>query len=540
MILDCTIRDGGYYVDWDFDSETVCKYLKAVNVARVDVVEIGFRFFPKEKFLGPFAYSSDEYLKTLPLPADCSIAVMVNAADLLNYPGGAVDAVHVLFQSRSLSPVEIVRIAAHHKDVRACEEIAETLHSLGYRVFLNIMQVDSLEGGELAVLSAEVSAWQCVETLYFADSFGSMESEGIESVVNAIASVWSGDIGFHAHDNKGLALSNCIAALKCGVEYLDSTLTGMGRGAGNVKTESLLVELNQRDYGQYYPDAVFPLVLQEFRQLQQLYQWGSNVYYFLSAVHGIHPTYIQEMLGHGRYSTDQILSAINFLKSSQAPFYSFENMLRAISGMEGDEKGGWSAEGWLEGRTVLILGSGPSTERHIKALHQYVERNKPVVLCLNINEFVPREMVDVYVACHETRILIESDSYAGLDKPLLVPLSRVPESIRDNLDGVEIYDYGLRVEEGSFRVGENGCVLSSPLALAYAISVATAGGAERVLLAGVDGYEASTDLRQREVVGMLEMYEKIPAALALSAITPTTYPIDQRSVYEADFYGSCM
>ena len=533
MLLDCTLRDGGYYVDWDFDEETVRKYLAAVSIAKVDIVEIGFRFFPRNKFLGAFAYSSDEYLKTLSLPDGVAIAVMVNAEELVHYPLGGEQAVRTLFQASEASPVDIVRIAAHAKDVDACSDVAKVLDKLGYRVFLNLMQVDVLSPRELTQFAQKISGWGCVETLYFADSFGSMESEMVVETVKALAQGWNGSIGIHAHDNKGQALSNCIAALKCGVDYLDSTLTGMGRGAGNAKTENLLVELTQRGDGKYLPAAVFPLGLQEFRQLQEHHQWGPNIYYFLSAVYGIHPTYIQEMLGDERYDTEQILSAINFLKSTRAPFYSFENMLRAISGVEGDEKGEWSATDWLKGRTVLILGAGPSTKRYIEALRLYVENRELMVLCLNINESVPPEMVNAYVACHETRILIESDLYSDLSKPLIVPISRVPEGIYNALHEVELYDYGLRVEEGCFSVRQNGCVLSNPLALSYAISVATAGGADKILLAGIDGYDPS-DPRQQDMVDMLEEYEKIPESLSLLAITPTTYPIEQRSIYEPD------
>ena len=530
-LLDCTLRDGGYYVDWDFDEETVRKYLAAVGIAKIDIVEIGFRFFPQDKFLGAFAYSSDAYLDTLPLPDGVAIAVMVNAAELIGYPLGRKEAVHALFKAKSSSSVDIVRIATHAKDVTTCRDIAQELDKLGYRVFLNLMQVDVIEPDELTQFAQEIALWKSVETLYFADSFGSMESERVAATIKTLARGWNGPIGIHAHDNKGQALSNCIAALKCGINCIDSTLTGMGRGAGNAKTENLLVELSQNGYGNYFPDAVFPLVLQEFGQLQECYQWGPNIYYFLSAAYGIHPTYIQEMLGDERYDTEQILSAINFLKSTRAPFYSFENMLRAISGVEGDERGSWSATDWLKGNTVLILGAGPGTKRYIEALRQYVERYKPVVLCLNVNDAVPPDMVNAYVACHETRILIESDSYSDLDKPLIIPLSRVPESILDALHGVEIFDYGLRVEESAFYIAHNGCVLSNPLALSYAISVATAGGAGKILLAGVDGYEL-TDPRQQEMVDILEGYESIPESLPLLAITPTTYPVDQRSIYE--------
>jgi len=533
MILDCTLRDGGYYVDWDFDEGSVRKYLAAVSTAKIDIIEIGFRFLPANKFLGAFAYSTDEYLRTINLPVDIPIAVMVNASELINYENGIEAAVNQLFAPKRKSPVDIVRIATRIKDVESCHEIAERLHDLGYRVFLNLMQVDAVNQDELIRISGLVSSWGVNEVLYFADSFGSMGPDSVRQIAETIAKGWSGPLGIHTHDNKGLALSNSIAAQEAGVRYLDSTLCGMGRGAGNTKTEYLLVEMMQRGLGEYFPDALFPLVMQDFNKLQQRYQWGPSIYYYLSAIHGIHPTYIQEMLGDERYDTDQVLSAINFLKSSRVPFFSFENMLRAAAGIEGDEHGAWSAEDWLNGRTVLILGSGPSTKKYIEAIQLFVGRHKPVVLCLNVNEAVSVDMVDAYVACHETRILIESDSYSSLGKPLILPLSRVPDSIREALQGVEILDYGLRVNDDSFEIAENGCVLSSSLALTYAISVATAGGAEKILMAGVDGYDAS-DSRQLEMVDVLNKYEAIPNSISLTAITPTTYPIQQRSIFEPE------
>ena len=533
MILDCTLRDGGYYVDWDFDESTVRKYLAAVATAKIDVIEIGFRFLPANKFLGAFAYSTDEYLNSINLPAGIPIAVMVNASELINYENGIEAAVNQLFIDKHESPVDIVRIATRVKDVDASREIAERLNELGYRVFLNLMQVDAVELNELVKITEQISSWGVNEVLYFADSFGSMNPDMVKQISRTIMQGWSGPLGIHTHDNKGLALSNSIAAQEAGVLYLDSTLCGMGRGAGNAKTEYLLVEMMQRGLGEYFPDALFPLILQEFNKLQQQYQWGPSIYYYLSAIHGIHPTYIQEMLGDERYGTDQILSAINFLKSSKVPFFSFENMLRAAAGIEGNEHGTWSAEGWLSDRTVLILGAGPSTKKYIEAIQMFVRRHKPVVLCLNVNEAVPVDIVDAYVACHETRILIESDSYSNLSKPIILPLSRVPESIREALHGVEILDYGLRVNEESFDIANNGCVLSTSLALTYSIAVATVGGAEKILLAGVDGYGAS-DSRQLEMINMLEQYESKPNSISLTAITPTTYPIQQSSIFEPE------
>lgn len=530
-IIDCTLRDGGYYCDWDFESDTVRKYLAAISTAKVDIVEIGFRFFPKGKFLGAHAYSTDEYLKTLPLCESISLAVMVNAKELIDYAEGVEEAIDSLFSPKKESPIDIVRVAVHVASLRECESIVKKLRALGYRVFLNLMQISSAESKELPNIGEVIAGWKGVEVLYFADSFGDMDPESVCDVVSELSKGWQRPLGVHTHDNKGMALSNCVESVKCGVEYLDSTILGMGRGAGNVKTENLLVELSQRGYGEYFPDALFPLVLQDFNTLQQTYGWGPNIYYFLSAVHGIHPTYIQEMLGDGRYDTDHILSAINFLKSTKAPFYSFEKMLRAISGVEGNEHGSNSVSRWSEDKTVLILGSGPSTAQYLRAIDEFISKTKPVVLCLNMNESVPENLVTAYVTCHETRILMESDHYRDLSQPLIIPLSRVPDSIIGSMDGVDIIDYGLRISEDLFEIYDDGCVLDGPLAVAYAMAFATASGAKNIYLAGVDGYGAS-DPRQAAMVDMFVRYQNLRNSLRIAAITPTTYPIEKRSVFE--------
>ena len=531
QVLDCTLRDGGYYVKWDFDPNTVRKYLASLATAKVDLIEIGFRYLPGNKFQGAFAYSTDEYLSALNLPKDILVAVMVNASEIIKHKDGEERAISYLFDNKENSPVDIVRIAVKATDVSSCEGIANLLTALGYRVFVNLMQIDSVPPSEITNLANVVSNWGCVEVLYFADSFGNLEPSSIEGIVQAIKQSWSKPIGIHAHDNKGLALSNSLAAIECGVKYVDSTLNGMGRGAGNTKTEYLLVELSKEDQQEYFPDAVFPLVLQEFNTLQKEHGWGPNIYYYLSALHGIHPTYIQEMLGDERYGTDQILSSINFLKKGKAPFFSFENMIRAAAGVDGDENGSWSAVGMFEGQTVLVIGAGASTKKYKVAIEQYVKKHQPFVLCLNVNDSVSHEIINAYVACHETRILIESDRYEALGKPIIIPLSRVPSTIRGALSEVEMLDYGIRISNEDFSIQDKGCVLPKPLALSYAIAAANAGGANRIVMVGIDGYDES-DKRQKEMVEILKRHHEYPDSIPMVALTPTTYPVERRSIFD--------
>ena len=121
--------------------------------------------------------------------------------------------------------------------------IAISLKNLGYKVCLNIMQISSMDSKAIAIASKNIFSWKCIDVLYFADSFGNLEPESIESIISVMSSQWKGDLGIHTHDNLGLALSNTLRALDEGVTWLDSTVTGMGRGPGNARTEELAIEL---------------------------------------------------------------------------------------------------------------------------------------------------------------------------------------------------------------------------------------------------------------------------------------------------------
>ena len=530
-ILDCTLRDGGYYNQWDFDISLVQKYLHSVKQAKIDIVELGFRFLHQKKFvLGPFAYSTDDFLNSLSLPSNISYAVMINASELIDYAKGIEAAVNLLFTDKKNSPVDIVRIATHFKELEQCKEIAKNLNKLGYRVFLNIMQITLLDSKTISEMSSDVRKWDLIEVLYFADSLGNMESESVSMIVDSISKEWVNEIGIHTHDNKNQALSNAMKAIESSVSFIDATILGMGRGAGNARMEDLLVEIVSKGHDKYNPDPIFPLVINDFSGLKKEYNWGPNIYYNLSAMYGIHPTYIQEMSGDQRYSSEQMLSAINFLKDVESSFYSFESMIRAIPRSLGDQNGDWSAKNWARNKDVLIIGAGPSTKLYIDEIIAYIERKNPIVLCLNINELIPEELVTAYVACIDWKIFSECSRYSNLQKPIILPLKNLPKELNKLLSNINILDYGLLVKDGEFDISDNGCVLDRELTITYALSIATASGAKRVLLTGIDGYEASNP-KQIEMISRLDQYKNLSNAKPIYALTPTTYPIEDKSTY---------
>ena len=299
-ILDCTLRDGGYYNNWDFDHELVELYLKSMEEASIDVVEIGFRSPPKRSFMGPYVYALDDHLVSLPLPKNILIGVMINAKEYLDASEGPVELINKLFQPRKNSPVGLVRIAINFNQVLEAEVLTLQLKKLGYQVGLNMMQSHGKEEHQYVQTAKRIAEWGSVDVLYFADSLGNMKPSHITFICKTILSIWHGPLGIHTHNNKDFALINSLTALDEGVTWCDATVTGMGRGAGNVTTEALLMEINSLGF---HPGNAQNLTkcVENFNLLKLHYKWGANPHYHYAANHNIHPTFVQFLLNDPRY-----------------------------------------------------------------------------------------------------------------------------------------------------------------------------------------------------------------------------------------------
>ena len=130
------------------------------------------------------------------------------------------------------------------------------------------MQVSTITEESLLEIISEISLWKVKPSvIYFADSLGSMSPTETTKILNAIKKIWNGDIGFHAHNNKGLALENVSASLKEGLNWVDSTITGMGRGAGNLSTEDLYI--NIKDASNKSLNSLYLLATNDFGYLKE-------------------------------------------------------------------------------------------------------------------------------------------------------------------------------------------------------------------------------------------------------------------------------
>jgi 4-hydroxy 2-oxovalerate aldolase len=243
-ILDCTLRDGGYYNNWEFSTNLINSYLNSIYKSGVDYAEIGFRSFQDSSYKGPCAYSSDFFLKNLNIPEKLKIGVMVNAADLLSHGNkNPISNIKKLFSSKK-SRINFIRIACHFEELHKVAEVSKYLKKKNFIVIFNLMQCSERSESEV-IKAGELAAKYPIDVLYFADSMGSMDSIQVNRIVNLLRLNWKKQLGIHTHDNMSRAFTNTDQAIKDGVNWIDGTVMGMGRGPGNIKTEYLLINYSE-------------------------------------------------------------------------------------------------------------------------------------------------------------------------------------------------------------------------------------------------------------------------------------------------------
>jgi len=535
-LIDCTLRDGGYYNDWDFRQELVTDYLQAMVALDVDFVEIGFRFLENVGFKGGYAFSTDDFIQSIGIPIALrdKIGVMVNGSDLLpkDISQETFDfqqkVLNKLFKNKVDSPVTLVRIACHVHEFSKCLSAATWLKDKGYLVGFNLIQISNCTESEIKQL-AELANQYSIDVLYFADSMGSLDAEQTKKIIRALKQSWTGELGIHAHDNMGQAINNTLQAVKEGVAWVDSTVTGMGRGPGNAQTEYLVLALSEHK-PKANPTQLFELIRKHFKTLQAQYGWGTNPYYYLAGKFSIHPTFVQEMMADNRFSDEDIIAVIDQLKIEGGKKFNLNTLDAARHFYVGEPRGSWNPIDLIKGRDVLILGAGAGVATHQKAIEAYIKHNKPFVMALNTQSIIAKELIDVRVACHPVRLLADCHEHLQLVQPLITPASMLPVNVKKMLAGKELLDYGIEIKEGIFDFHEHFCTLPTSLVAGYALAIASCGRANRILLAGFDGYGAD-DARRKEMDGMLKYYAHSLSVRPIISITPTRYEITTQSIY---------
>ena len=527
-LLDCTLRDGGYYNNWDFSNELVNDYLEVMSLSDIDYVELGFRSFKSKGFKGPSWYTTDSYIEKFKIPKSLKVAVMVNVSELISHPLGPIKAIKLLFKNSRKTKIKLIRLATHYEEFNTAAKVCKILKIMGYEVGINLMQI-SEQSKEKIISISKIADKAKPDILYFADSLGSMIPTEISNLIINLRQNWKGPIGIHAHDNLKKAIDNTLEAIKESVKWIDSTVTGMGRGPGNVQTEYLLIEMENIRNKKINTLPLLNLIKKYFEPLKNKYEWGTNTYYYMSGKYGIHPTYIQEMLAKN-YSETELLTAIDQLRISGAARYNADLVKSEFQKTVKIKDGTWTPSEKIKKREVLMLASGPKMKDYKDEIEKYIKIKKPFVMALNTNVIINKKLIDVIVACNPLNLIADADLYKNLSLPVIVPKSLLSNQLRKKFEKIKILDFGVGVKENTFEFFKKSETLPRLYTLGYALAIATSGKASRILLAGFDGY-GPNNIRTKEIDKLFYNYSSIKSSKQLVSITPTSYSISSSSIY---------
>lgn len=503
-ILDCTLRDGGYYTNWDFDKNLVETYLTAMNNLPVEYLEVGYRSPKLSGYYGEYFYCPDFVLKKLSRLSNKKLVIILNEKDI------QLDTVEELLKP-CIGIITMVRIAIDPEQLLRAIDLAKKVKSMGFELGFNVMYMSKWKN-----LPEFLSNLKYVDGVadyfYMVDSYGGVYPEDVKEIFGLVRSQMSTKIGFHGHNNLELALINTLTAIECGADMVDATITGMGRGAGNLKTELLLTALNQRNNLDVDFNAL-SAVTDSFTQLQKKYEWGTNLPYMVSGANSLPQKDVMDWVGKRYYSFNSIIRAL----SNQSKGLKDNEKLNEYLSIENFSK-------------ALIVGGGDSVKEHIEAIKNYLSLNPDVVIihsssrnvshlnecsnkqyhCLAGNEGHRLEKVFNTIPNNRTAILPPYPRAMG---------TYIPKNFKFN---------SFQLSEINVTDKYKSSITSLLLQLIKELKI------KEAIVCGYDGYNGEIDQHKLELFNENEYLFKNFSInnFSLKSITPTKYRgLSQESVY---------
>lgn len=309
--VDCTIRDGGYLNNWNYTDEQVIDCYKAVTETGINYFEIGFR--TNKDLLsgkGKWCYSTEDDINAIVSQyKGTKICVMakvgtVTIDDFVEKKLSNIDMIRVLL-ARCTKKEGIVISKYNKQDIITAKKFCNDLIDLGYEVCFNLGCGDIIDDEEIKLIISEFHDVK-IKSLYLADTYGGFNSKNIPIQLhkfyyelNKYNSKLS--LGFHIHSNNGDGLEKAKIAIFNGCSMIDSSINGLGRGAGNLKTEQYICY----KYGSKvnFKEKITPIITFFDKHILTKKQYNKkkiqhHPYYNIAGALSLHPNYILEILSN--------------------------------------------------------------------------------------------------------------------------------------------------------------------------------------------------------------------------------------------------
>ena len=285
-ILDCTLRDGGYVNNWKFLDTQIYSVINSLEKSNIDIIECGYLNDKKSGEINTTLFNSTKIVdKFITQKSDTQKVVMINFGDF--------DIKNLPLQKNS--KLHGIRLAFHKKDIPEAIKASKVIIKLGYKVFFQAMVTKNYSDLEFLSLIKDIKDLD-IYAFYIVDSFGSMTLEEFQRYIMLADNNLNHNIaiGYHSHNNMQLAFSNAIDMCNLEVKrdiIIDSSIYGVGRGAGNLNTELIANYLNTTFSKSYDILPLLEIIDELLNSMMKKNSWGFSPAQFLSASCNCHPNY---------------------------------------------------------------------------------------------------------------------------------------------------------------------------------------------------------------------------------------------------------
>lgn len=470
QVLDCTLRDGGYVNDWKFGKSTICAILDKLELAHLDIIECGFLTGMVQEDDCSLFSCLEEIEEVLPKRICRAMYVaMIAMGEKELHPN--------TLPSWNGKSIDGIRLTFHKGEAEHAIHWANIIMEKGYKVFMQPVGTAFYTDMELLCLVEKMNRLHPY-AFYIVDTLGSMYRNEVSHKFYLIDENMEENIhlGFHPHNNLQLAFSNAQILGKIQTKrdlILDSSVYGMGRGAGNLPTELITQYINHNISSKYDVTMVMEIYDEYIAGIRKEFEWGYALPYHIAASHVCHPNYASYLLNKQTLTMKDIEKIIQTVPKEYRMLYQEDLICKLYKNFQSrkidDRETLKKIHILTEGKKVLILLPGMERTVCYKKTMNFIKNEHPYVIAVNFADI--RFPLDACFVNNHKKLDIISQQLSVLQKIQVIVTSNIPS-------GFENYLY---VDYEKYADGNE---TSSSDAVCMLLRILNCCGKDRIYLAG--------------------------------------------------------
>lgn len=468
LVLDCTLRDGGYVNDWKFGQKNIKTIISSLENANINFIECGF--------LGDYDYSAGytRFNSLDPINKIIGKKNKTNYVVMVNYGNYGLEKI----PEYCGYGINCIRVAFHKKDMVEALEYSKGVKEKGYKVFIQAMVTSNYTDNEFEYLIKKCNEFNPF-SLYVVDSFGTMKRKELLHYYIMLERLLNNEIypGFHSHNNMQLSFSNVITLLdEAKREFIiDSSVYGMGRGAGNLNTEILVEYLNDNYDGRYQLAPILETMDSVINKVFNKNSWGYSLPNYLSASYNCHPYYAKYLDEKNNLSVNDINNIFAMLdvdKKMEFDKEYIEALYESYLDNPVDENDFYKVRDLLKDKDIVVVTPGKSLRRNKEFIQK--ERENGAII-ISVNFMYDKNLTDYIFMGNIRRMNELSKEYWNR----VISTSNIP-----NKEVFAQIGYSKLLNDQDYVKDNSGFMLLKLLKLIHC---------KKVTVVGMDGYSYSSD-----------------------------------------------